>query len=382
MNGDARLAALRDLAREWGDQFRAAAPELDRDPDAVHRYLDLPGVRHLSTYGTPREYGGRPLRVGPYAFEGTGAVEHVVLLEELARGDAGLTLAAPGPSMSGVLVDKLADPAQRAEYYTRIVSEPIWTCFALTEPGHGSDASAMETTLRPGADGRFVLSGRKRYVGNAARAQVAVVFARTGSGPLGVTAVLVDTGCAGYRAEPLDTLGLRGAQLGAVTLDDLPVEPERVLGRHLSPVRRGMWACVQVFNRLRPGVAALALGIAGAAHAYVVEQRPAARGAARDRIEELGHRIAATRSLVLRAAAEVDATGDGHLASAAKARACALAEEVTLAGCELLAPAARASHPLLDKLARDARGVEFMEGTRNIQHLNLFPGLRAGRAAG
>ncbi|RAJ43045.1 alkylation response protein AidB-like acyl-CoA dehydrogenase [Kitasatospora sp. SolWspMP-SS2h] len=379
---DGRLAALRGQAREWGAGFAAAALDLDRDPDRIADHLDLPGVRFMGTFGVPAEFGRPPLRIGPHRFEGTTALERAVVLEELARGDIGMTLAAPGPSMSGVLVEQLGDRAQREWFYGRVLAEPTWTCFALTEPDRGSDASALDTALRPAGDGALELTGAKRYVGNASRARIAAVFARTRPGPLGVTAVLVDTGDPGYRAEPLGSLGVRGARICAVTLDRVRVDPERVLGRHLSPTRRGIWASVQVFNRLRPSVAALALGVAGAAHDLLLEHRAAARGAARERIERIGRRIGATRALVHRAAAAVDATGDGYLASAAKARACRLAEEVTLEAAELLAPAARATHPLLDKLVRDARGVEFMEGTRNIQHLNLFQGLLSGRVDG
>ncbi|MFE3642532.1 acyl-CoA dehydrogenase family protein [Streptomyces sp. NPDC059169] len=374
-----RLAALRGQAREWAADFRAAAPDLDRDPERIKDFLDLPGVRYLSTLGVPPGFGAAPLRVGAHGFAGTTALERTVVLEELARGDVGMTLAAPGPSMSGVLMEHLGDCAQREEFYGAFVNAPTWTCFALTEPERGSDAGALATTLAT-EGGRLVLSGTKRYVGNSVRARYATVFARTRPGPLGVTAVLVDTASDGYAAEPLDTLGLRGAQLGSITLDRVVVDPGRILGRHLSPTRRGIRACIKVFNELRPGVAALALGIAGAAHDHLRENGLPSRGPDRERIDTLGWRIRATRELVLRAAADADAEGDGYLASAAKARACALAEEVTLAACELLAPAARLTHPLLDRLVRDARGVEFMEGTRNIQHLNLFQGLLTGRA--
>lgn len=378
---DGRLTALRGQAREWAADFRAAALDLDRDPELIKDHLDLPGVRCLSTLGVPAAFAAEPLTAGPYRFDGTNGLERTVILEEFAAGDIGMTLAAPGPSMSGVLVAKLGDEEQQEWFFGRMVAAPTWTCFALTEPERGSDASALAAALRE-EDGELRLTGAKRYVGNAVRARYAAVFARTRPGPLGVTAVLLDTDSEGYRAEPLDSLGIRGAQIGAITLDGAVVARDRVLGRHLSPARRGIWASLQVFNELRPSVAALALGIAVAAHAYVREHYAGARGEDRDRIEVLGRRIAATRALVHRAATAVDATGDGYLASAAKARACALAEEATLAACELLAPAARLAHPLLDKLVRDARGVEFMEGTRNIQHLNLFQGLRSGRVGG
>lgn len=370
---DERLEALRDAAREWGTEFRTAGAGLDTDPDGVGELLDLDGVRCLATLLVPEEFGGAGLRLGPHRFHGMTAIERTVVLEELARGDAGLMLASPGASMSGVLVDVLADREQKEWFYGRLLERPTWTFFALTEPDRGSDATALETALTTSPDGGpHRLDGRKKYVGNAARAALGVVFARTGPGPLGVTAVLVDTTDPGFHAEPLESLGLRAARICELTLDGVAVPAERVLGRDRSPARRGMWACVQTFNRLRPGVAAIALGIAAAAHDYV-----RAEGG---RLDELGRRIDGVRHLVHLSAIEVDADGSrGHLASAAKAEACRLAEDATLEACGFFGPRARWDHPALDKLARDARGVEFMEGAGNIQKLTVFQGLLAGK---
>ncbi|WP_158895858.1 acyl-CoA dehydrogenase family protein [Amycolatopsis anabasis] len=378
---DDRLLALRNQASDWAADFRAAGAELDTDPEAVTGLLDLPGVRCLAGMLIPPEYGAEGVRVGGHRFFGMTALERAVVLEELARGDAGLMLASPGASMSGVLVDLLGDAHQKEWFYGTLLDRPTWTFFALTEPDRGSDAGAMRTELIS-AGGDFVLTGRKRYVGNASRARLGVAFARTRPGPLGVTAVLVDTAAAGFQAEPLGMLGLRGARICAVTFDAVAIPGEGVLGRHLSPTRRGMWAAVQTFNRLRPGVAAIALGIAGAAHEYVVSARRTFGREDSDRLDRLGRRIESARHLTHLAALEVDAdAGRGHLASAAKATACWLAEEATVEACALLGPRARWEHPPLDKLVRDARGVEFMEGTRNMQKLNLFHGLLTGKVA-
>ncbi|WP_410590239.1 acyl-CoA dehydrogenase family protein [Amycolatopsis sp. lyj-23] len=377
---DDRLVTLRDAARQWGAEFRTAGAGLDTDPDAVGEHLDLAGVRCLATMLVPAEFGGAGLRLGAHRFHGMTAIERVVVLEELARGDAGLMLASPGASMSGVLVDVLADREQKEWFYGRLLERPTWTFFALTEPDRGSDATALETALTAAAGGGHRLDGRKKYVGNAARAALGVVFARTAPGPLGVTAVLVDTTDPGFRAEPLESLGLRAARICELTLDGVAVPAERVLGRDRSPARRGMWACVQTFNRLRPGVAAIAVGIAAAAHDYVAAEGGPLDRAGRDRLEELGRRIEGVRHLVHLSAVEVDADGSrGHLASAAKAEACRLAEEATLEACGFFGPRARWDHPALDKLVRDARGVEFMEGAGNIQKLTVFQGLLAGK---
>ncbi|MFF4235188.1 acyl-CoA dehydrogenase family protein [Actinomadura geliboluensis] len=378
---DERTSAIRRRAREWARDLRPLALELDRDPEAIRRHLDVPIVSYLSRMPVPAEYNPDPIVVDGYRFYGTGTLERVVFAEEIAVGDAGVLLAAPGPVISGVLMESLGDDEQKEWFYSRILERPTWTFSALTEPDRGSDAGAMRTALAPDGAGGYLLTGAKRYIGGAARADLGIVFARTRPGPLGVTAVLVETSAKGFRAEPLDTVGLRGLQIAAVDLDEVPVPAGRVLGRHLKPTQRGMWSAVQGLNRLRPGVAAFALGIARAAHEYVRDGRRALNAGERDRQDRIGRRITAVRQLVWRSAVAVDA-GDraaGYLASAAKARASRLAEDAALEALACFGPGARLEHPLLDKLARDARGVEFMEGTADIQKLNLFTGLVQGR---
>jgi alkylation response protein AidB-like acyl-CoA dehydrogenase len=378
---DDRLLALRGQMREWGVDFRALGLALDRDPELIRQHFDLPAVRYLSTMGIPPEYGNVPIPIGGNRFYGTLALERAIIMEELACADVGMLVASPGPLLAGVLIDLLADEQQKDWFYGRMLSSPLWTFFALTEPDRGSDAGALTTTVVPARDGRpALLSGEKRYVGNAARAQLGVVFARTSPGPLGINAVLVESPSPGFHAVALETIGLRGARISAITMDEVEIPPERFLGRHLSPSRRGMWAFVQTFNLLRPGVAAIALGIARAAHEYVVTHRSALRRSERERLDELARRIDGARRLVHLAAAAVDArTGDGYLASAAKVRAAQLAHDATQQACTYFGAGARLEHPVLDKLVRDARGMEFIEGTGNMQKLNLFQGLFTGK---
>ncbi|WP_175408104.1 acyl-CoA dehydrogenase family protein [Streptomyces sp. TRM64462] len=384
MNGiDDRLHALRRQFQEWGHDFRKHALEIDADPEAIRRHFDLPAVRYLATMGVPAEYGNEPEPIAGHRFLGERALERAVIMEELACADAGMMVASPGPLLAGVLVDILADRRQKEWFYGRMLAEPLWTCFALTEPERGSDAAGLTTALTPapGPGGGHVLNGAKRYVGNAVRAQLAVVFARTRPGPLGVTAALVDTARApGWRARALPMIGLRGAMISHIDLDGVEIPEENLLGRHLSPSRRGTWAFVQTFNRLRPGVAAIAVGIARAAHTYVLANRRALSRADRDRLDALGRRITATRALVHQAAAAVDLRStNGHLASAAKVRAAQLAEDATREACTFFGPGARLDHPLLDKLARDARAMEFLEGTGHMQRLTLFQGYTSGK---
>jgi alkylation response protein AidB-like acyl-CoA dehydrogenase len=376
---DGRLGRLRDQVREWAPDFRALAMEVDRDPEAIRAHLDLPGVRFLTTMGVPRRYRA-PEPIGGEIFDGTSASERVVVMEELACGDAGVLVAAPGPLLAGVLLQVLGDESQQDWFHQRMLKSPHWTCFALTEPARGSDAGFLETTLTRETTGDAVLTGAKRYVGNAVRAQLAVVFGRTGASPLGITAAMLDTSAPGFRATAIETIGLRGARLSAVTLDNVGVAAEHLLGRHLSPSRRGMWAFTRTFNLLRPSVAAIGLGIARGAYEYMLAHRRRVTNDERHDLDRIGRAIDGVRVLTQRAAQAVDAQpGDGQLASAAKFRAARLAEQVTQRATAFFGPGARLEHPLLDKAVRDARGMEFIEGTSHMQRLAVFNGTVAAR---
>lgn len=368
---DDRLCALRGLGTEWAAQLRAAALDLDRDPSTIGGLLDEPVVRFLATARYSRADDAEPVEAGNHRFFADTALEQAVLFEELAWGDLGAIMASPGAPMAGAIVQLLGDEGQRRWFFGQLDERPSWTFLALTEPGHGSDAATMETSLIQDGD-RFLLTGAKRYVGNATRAGPGVVFARTGPGPLGVRAVLVPGPVPGFTATALPTLGLRGALLAAVEMDSVQIAPEWLLGQHLSSTRRGILSWVQTLNRIRPRVAAMGLGLARAAHDYARSKLPATRARDAERLAELALRIDAVRQLVLHAAAAVDADpANGYLPSAAKAQAARLAEDATLIATELLGPAARLEHPLLDKLVRDARGVEFMEGAGHLQRLGI-----------
>jgi alkylation response protein AidB-like acyl-CoA dehydrogenase len=373
------LTDLRAVARSHADGLRGHALELDRDPGRALAVLDA-ALPWRQLIGLPAAYNPDPLRVHGRPVLVDTCVEQVVVLEELARADAGAVLAMPGPSMSGFVITELADDAQRDRYWATVADGPTWTFFGMTEATHGSDPGSMGTTLRPAGDDGLLLTGAKRYVGNAARARIGVVFARRNAGPLGVVAVLVDTDRPGFAAAPLPNLGLRGLLLSEIRMTDVPIDAGDVLGRHRSATRQGMWAATRTFNRYRPVVSCFALGVAQAAYDLVVAERREFRVDERHRLDDWAQRLTGVRALVLAAARAADRDpGDGTLASAAKIRATRLAEELTTGAVRLLGPGARWEHPLLDKLVRDARAFEFMEGTGNIQRLTLAQGYLQGR---
>jgi acyl-CoA dehydrogenase len=375
------LCGLRSLGREYAAALRVTALDFDADPGLAPRLL-LQRLPWRQLMGLPAAYNPDPLRVRGRPAYLDSCRQQVVLYEELARADAAAVLALPGPSMSGFVVAELGDDVQRDRYCQLLAEDPTWTFFGMTEPAHGSDPASMDTTLDPGDAGELALNGVKRFVGNGARARTGVVFARRHPGPLGIVAVLLDTARPGFSSLPLETLGLRALQLSEVRMRDVPVAPEDLLGRRKSGTRQGMWAATRTFNRYRPVVSCFALGVAQAAYDYVLENRRELRGAERHLLSVFDGRLHGVRALIAAAAAAADLSpGDGALASAAKIRAVRLAQEITTTALPLLGPGARWEHPLLDKLARDARGFEFMEGTSSIQRSTLAQGYLQGRLA-
>ncbi len=383
------VAELDGRCREMARELRAVALQIDADPDAIRRYLHLEAVRMQRLTLVPERYQDRPLAVTGRPYLGMSCLERTVTQQRLAYGDPGTILASPGPSLSGVAVLTLADPAQQDEYFRRLMAAPTWTFFGLTEPAKGSAAMELQTRLEPAADGDgWLLSGTKRYVGNAARAQLGVVFARRAPGPIGVEAVLVDTDAPGVTARLLPTVGLRGARLSEITFDRVRIAPDRLLGRHLRPTRRGLLGAVQTLLRFRPGLGAMGLGVAEALCDHIGAQRPGLRGWPALTLQSLRERVAAltrmTRDVAARVDAEVD-TGRADVMrltariSAVKLRSVRIAEEASLFAADVLGSASLVEDPWLDKTFRDVRAFEFMEGAGVLHQMAVFSGVLKGQ---
>ncbi|WP_258036908.1 acyl-CoA dehydrogenase family protein [Streptomyces sp. SM14] len=373
---DPPLRALRADCRTAGRALRAHALAVDADPGGEQRQLDSPVLALMRAASTPKEFRTPGM---PDDLDSTdGCLPRVVATVELARGDAGVVCSNSGPSLAGVAVDTLGDEAQRAQFYDAIADGRSWTFFGMTEPARGSDAGAMETrldALPDPADG-YALTGAKRYVGNASRATVGVVFARTGSTALSIRGALVPLPAEGFVAEPLDMMGLRGARICQLDLERVRVPRAQLLGAHLPASRRGLWGIGRTFNAMRLQITALALGTAWAIHDGVAELRPGWAG-----LEPVTARLTAACALLYDAAAAVDLDPDARRPpSAAKLHGTDLAVRTAHWAANAAGPGGLLEHPLLEKWCRDVRAFEFMDGTSNIQRLHITGDIASRKA--
>ncbi|MGG4480987.1 acyl-CoA dehydrogenase family protein [Paenibacillus illinoisensis] len=375
------IAVFEQEMRKYAAELREIGLVIDREPERITEFTNLESIRTINRMMIPPEYGGEPIvTVGQERYYGLSCLERVIAIEQLSAGDAGVFLGSPGPSMSSVIISALADPQQKERYYSHFLKGTAWSFFSLTEPEKGSDATEIGTRISRNGEGRLELNGQKFYIGNGHRASIGLVFAQTNRTSLGIQIALVDKSIRGFTAKPLDTMGVRGVQLSHLTFDACQLEEHDIIGRHLSPTKRGLWGALQTFHRMRPGVAALALGVAQAAFDYVREQRSFFKEREKLELEQIEMRLHALRSMIRSAAAEIDAdVQKGYLASLSKIRAGALAEEATELALDLMGPGSMHEHPLLNKWYRDARAFEFMEGTTSIQKINVFQAYANGK---
>ncbi len=347
--------------------LRSRALAVDRDPDDLEQHVNGVGMRMVREATTPPRYRTASELTPPQGYGPDTCRARVVATVELARGDAALLTASPGPSLAGVVVDALASEAQQDEFYGAIADGHGWTFFAMTEPDLGSDATTLRSSLERDPDGGYRLHGVKRYISNGTRGRVGVVFARTGPSPLSIRAVLVRCPADGCERRALDMVGLRGARISELEFAGVHVPDEAVLGAHLRTSQRGLWGAMRTFNHMRVHIGAMAVGTAIALAEYVDEHRPGLAGT-----EVFSARLAAARRVLYDAADSVDhRPQDPGPPSLAKLNGTVLAVQVARWAGTALGPAALLEHPLLEKWTRDVPAFEFMDGTSNIQRLQV-----------
>jgi alkylation response protein AidB-like acyl-CoA dehydrogenase len=153
---------------------------------------------------------------------------------------------------------------QKRRWLPDLVSGRKIAAFALTEPEAGSDAGNVQTQARPNADGSgYILNGEKRYITNAALAQVLTVMARTpvpGKKDTAITAFLVTPDMPGFKIVEgrMEKMGIRGTTTGRLAFHDMPVPAENILG----PLGKGLKVALTVLDFGRTTFGACSTGAA------------------------------------------------------------------------------------------------------------------------
>ncbi|GAA2702972.1 acyl-CoA dehydrogenase family protein [Actinoplanes palleronii] len=359
---------LRDLARDWVErEVVPHATEWDRieqvDPKIVGKLAEL-GFLGL---GIAEEHGG----------SGGDFLDYALLMEELGRGDTSVRgIVSVSLGLVAKSIQAYGDAEQKQRWLPALCTGETLGCFALTEPGTGSDAGNLVTRAVRDGDG-WLISGEKIFITNGTWAGVALVFARTGGpGARGVSAFLVPTDRAGFgRREIKGKLGLRGQATAELTFDQVRVSDAERLGAEGAGFKIAMSALDKGRIAVAAGSVGLARGCLEASISYAGERtqfgKPiAAYQLVQEMIAEMAVETEAARLLVWRAADLVDRGQPfGTAASMAKLFASEAAVKAANQAIQVFGGYGYVDEFPVGKYMRDARVTTLYEGTSQIQKL-------------
>jgi acyl-CoA dehydrogenase len=364
------LDALRATAQAFArDEMRPVALSYDESEEYPLDVWRRAAGLGLTCYDLPTEYGGGGLE---------SLRDRCEVIEDLSWGDSPIFwVIAQASFFAGPLL-ALGSEAQKQRWLPCLCgTEPPTTSVAVTEPGHGSDAAAIETTaLR--RDGGYVLNGHKKFIGNGHVADLCIVFATVdpGSRSRGITAFVVENGDEGFvRGRRLPKMGSRCYPAGEIAFENCFLAEDRRLGGEGEGFRGLMW----VFDVARVQLAAGSIGLGRAALELAVDhaKEREAFGRAIHEFQAVSFRLADAKlkldqaRLMTHRAAELADAGEPFSTEAAMAKLSASEAAVFAASAAVmtLGGAGYIRDSLAQKWYRDAKLDEIWDGTSDIMRL-------------
>ena len=247
--------AIREAIRDFATrEIAPKAHEVDQSARfPIETFKELGKLGYL---GLPigAEYGGA----------GADYRSYVIAVEEIGRacGSTGLSYAAH-VSLGSNPIYMFGTEAQKKKYLPKLATGEHIGCWALTEPGTGSDASSQKTTAKRVGD-HYVLNGTKQFITNATDADTAIIMAMTdrSQGSKGISSFVVEKGTPGFFVSKVEKkLGMRGSPTASLTFEDCKIPVENMLGAE----GEGYKQALMTLGGGRLSIGALALGIAQAA---------------------------------------------------------------------------------------------------------------------
>jgi alkylation response protein AidB-like acyl-CoA dehydrogenase len=360
---------VRETARAFTDnEIVERARENDRN-----EHFDLELVEKIAAQGylgaiVPREYGGAGLDYLTYG----------LIVEEIGRGDSAMrTVVSVQTSLVCSALVRWGTEEQKQQYLPKLCSGEWLGCFGLTEPEAGSDAANQRTRAKK-TDSGWVINGAKMFISMGNHARLALVFAQTDPdlAHRGLACFLVDTDQPGYQPSAIHhKLGLRGSDTAEISLSDVEVPDDAILGE----IGDGFKVAMSSLDSGRFSVAAGCVGICqgclDASIRYSTERQQFGRPIAtfqlvQEMIADMALETDAARMLVWRAGYLKD-TGRPNTTETSVAKLYATEAAVKCANTAIQVHGGSGyvdDYPV-ERYLRDARVTTLYEGTSQIQKL-------------
>jgi butyryl-CoA dehydrogenase len=315
----------------------------------------------------PTEHGGM----------GLDTISYCLVMEELGRADSSVRgIVSVQNGLIGKTLARWATDEQRNEWLPRLASGEALGCYALTEPGSGSDPASLTTRAERDGDD-WLLTGSKIFITLGTWAELALVFARSGEeGARGITCFLVPTALEGFEARPIKgKLGLRAQDTGELFLERVRVPDSARLGAEGEGFKVAMSALDNGRISLAAGCVGIAQGCLDASVAYAQERTQFGKPIAgfqlvQELLADISVEADAARLLTCRAAALAD-RGERHTleSSVAKYYASEVSVRAANAAVQVHGGYGYVDEYPVGKYLRDARVTTLYEGTSQVQKL-------------
>jgi acyl-CoA dehydrogenase len=315
---------------------------------------------------TPEAYGG----------PGLDYLSGCLIEEEIGWGCSGIGTSLMANGLASAPVTLGGTEEVKKEYLGMLTEEPKLASFCLTEPDAGSDVSGMRTTATKQGD-KYVINGSKCFITNGGYADWFTVYAKTDkdAGHRGISAFVVPKDDTVTVDKKEDKMGQRASNTATITFNDTEVPAQNLLGEE----NKGFKLAMMTLDRTRPGVAAMATGIARAAFEFAAEYSKervqfgvpiAMHQAVAFMIADMATKVEAARLLTWQSAVQLDQDRRNTLASShAKRFAADTAMEVSVDAVQVYGGYGFIKEYPVEKLMRDAKIMQLYEGTSQIQRL-------------
>jgi butyryl-CoA dehydrogenase len=367
-------AMVRDFANTV---IKPVAAKIDEDGECPPEILRKMGELGLFGITIDEQYGG----------SGGDYLSMALAAEEICRASASVgTIFLASLSLACYPIYRFGNEEQKRTFITPLAKGQKLACFALTEPGAGSDAGALETTATLQGES-YILNGTKIFITNGLEAEIAVVFATVDKslGHRGITAFIVEKGTPGFSVGKKEKkLGIRGSSTTELVFDNCRIPASNQLGEK----GRGLRIALEAIDSSRVTVAAQAVGIAQAAFDAALEYAKTRQQfgqpiinfqAIQWMLADMATQIDAARLLTYRAAWLKDQNLPFMKeASMAKLFAAETARMVTNNALQIHGGYGYCKDYPVERYLRDAKITEIYEGTSEMQRMTIARALMSG----
>src|SRR6476469_8379581 len=358
---------LREMAHDFAEkEIRPVAWEYDKEGTWAEEIFQKAWELGIMNNHIPEEYGG----------PGVSYMDGCLIEEELGWGCSGIGTSIYCNGLATAPIALGGSEELKKQYLGMLAEEPLFASFCLTEPDAGSDVSGMRTTaVRKGA--KYVINGSKCFITNGGYASYFTVYAKTDKekGHRGISCFIVPKDDTVTVDKKEDKMGQRASNTATIPFNDTEIPLDHLVGEE----NKGFKLAMMTLDRTRPGVAAMATGIARAAFEFATDYSKervqfgvpiAMHQAIQFMIADMATKVHLSRLATWNSAVLIDQGRRNTLESShAKRFAADTAMEVSTDAVQVYGGYGFIKDYPVEKLMRDAKIMQLYEGTSQIQRL-------------